>query len=447
MSRAARARPNPNDANSPGARLVLLTLALLTARCSGCTNACSPEPTDPVDAASAPEPVPPEPQTTTSSATRAPTGRTPEPRLLPGAQAPAVVALAVTPDAKRLVAAGHDASWIWSLETGELIRTLPAVGESISLSADGATLIALHFDGPADPKAPRLSSSVDFYDLATGQRTRSHPKQARAVAWSPNGKLIGTSGPDGVAIWDPPSGKVLWRVATPDGPPSRVLAFSFNGERLASGQDNHQIHQFSVDEGYAVRELPVKDQVLALAFSSDGDVLATGDLPEPGLYSAETGQLLRRLIGHWTYVSALAFSPDRKTLASGSVDRTIRTWDWRSGRALGVFRAHDRPVTAVVWTAGGRVLISAGEDGLIRIWDAAKSSLELSLSALPTTAGAPPEWISWTKDADYLASPGAPPLLEWRGEAGTLDFAALAAEHAQPSRVAATLTRLLNPKP
>jgi WD40 repeat protein len=75
--------------------------------------------------------------------------------------------------------------------------------------------------------------------------------------------------------------------------------------------------------------------VLAVAFSPDGKLLASGSHDETvGLWDLATGASLQTLKGHSERVNAVAFSPDGKLLASGSSDKTVRLWDQATGVPL-----------------------------------------------------------------------------------------------------------------
>jgi eukaryotic-like serine/threonine-protein kinase len=81
------------------------------------------------------------------------------------------------------------------------------------------------------------------------------------------------------------------------------------------------------------------------------------------------------LRGHVQEVMAVAFSPDGKTLASGSIDHTVRLWDVDNGKMLREWSAHkldsgdNREVFAVAFSSNGKILASGGGDNLVRLWN------------------------------------------------------------------------------
>jgi hypothetical protein len=114
--------------------------------------------------------------------------------------------------------------------------------------------------------------------------------------------------------------------------------------------------------------------VLAVAFSPDGKTLATGSGDRTvRLWDMAThGQIGHPIAGPTGTVFSVAFSPDGKTLASGSSDGTVRLWDVATHRQIGKpLTGHTGPVTSVAFSPDGKTLASGSVDGTVRLWDVA----------------------------------------------------------------------------
>jgi WD40 repeat protein/uncharacterized caspase-like protein len=108
------------------------------------------------------------------------------------------------------------------------------------------------------------------------------------------------------------------------------------------------------------------EMVFSVAFSPDGRTLASGSADNTiKLWDVASGRELRDLAGHTGYVTSVAISPDKRTLASGSLDYTIKLWDVASGRELRTLAGHTSPVTSVAFSPDGRTLASGSADNSV----------------------------------------------------------------------------------
>ena len=97
------------------------------------------------------------------------------------------------------------------------------------------------------------------------------------------------------------------------------------------------------------------DAVMSVAWSPDGKTLASGSGDDTvKLWEVARDKLLLTLQGHTEAVYSVAWSPDGKTLASGSVDRTVKLWDADAGKLLSTLQGHTDAVSTLRGVRMGR---------------------------------------------------------------------------------------------
>jgi WD40 repeat protein len=106
-----------------------------------------------------------------------------------------------------------------------------------------------------------------------------------------------------------------------------------------------------------------------VAFSPDGKTVVSGSYDKTlRVWDVASGQSLRTLEGHGESVDAVAFSPDGKTVVSGSSDSTLRVWDVATGQSLPMLTGHTGAVYAVAFSSDGKTVVSGSHDGTLRVW-------------------------------------------------------------------------------
>ncbi|MEG5115570.1 hypothetical protein QUB60_23060, partial [Microcoleus sp. A2-C5] len=110
--------------------------------------------------------------------------------------------------------------------------------------------------------------------------------------------------------------------------------------------------------------------VNAVAIAPDGlTAISASSDKTLKIWDTETGRELKTLTGHSSGVNAVAIVPDGKTAISGSWDKTLKIWDTETGRELKTLTGHSSRVTAVAIAPDGKTAISASDDFTLKIWD------------------------------------------------------------------------------
>jgi WD40 repeat protein len=284
-----------------------------------------------------------------------------------------VLAVAVTPDARRAVSGSDDKTLrIWDLDSGQILRTLQ--GHSGSVNALAIT--------PDGGRAVSASSdrTLRLWDLGDGEIIRTlegHTDSVLAVALTPDGlRAVSASDDRTLRLWDLESGQTIRiLLCYPDWVSAVVV--TTDGRRAVAGSRDGKLCLWDLDKGLVLRNLEGHiNRVSAVAVTPDGRHVVSGsDDNTLRFWELDGGQTPCTLSGHREWIKAVAVTPDGLRAMSASGDTTLRLWELESGRTLRVFKGHTSWVTAVALTTDGRRAVSASSDKTLRLWD-----LEISLT-------------------------------------------------------------------
>jgi WD40 repeat protein len=152
----------------------------------------------------------------------------------------------------------------------------------------------------------------------------------------------------------------------------RDIAYSPDGTLVAAA-GSLGVWLYDATDLAEVGHLPSPDGIMTcVAFSPDAKTLASGSTNNTvWLWDVQAQAQLAKMKGHIDAVWDVAFSPDGKTVASAGLDTMVRLWDVQGKRQIGVLKEHAGAVFSVSFSPDGKLLASGGGggDNTVRLWD------------------------------------------------------------------------------
>ncbi len=295
---------------------------------------------------------------------------------------------AFSPDGQTLAIGTTAGVWLHDAKTWALRRFMLTDAEinALAFLADGQLMAQVG------------GKTINRWDVTTGALVGSWSLDAKRIgsnrtAFAPDGTRVASPLGDGdkVGIWELPGGKLLSALKSQPGSErlANALAFSSDGTIVASAMIpdigaphlsatlNSVVAVWNVKTGALIHTLPLPDReaMSNIVFSADGKLLAAASGKSIFVWQVETGELLQTLTGHTDSILSLALSPDGAQLASASFDKTVRLWSVAEGRLLHTL---PEPTThQLVFSADGTVLVSAPlfANDPVNLWDTATGAL------------------------------------------------------------------------
>ena len=305
---------------------------------------------------------------------------------------------------------------LWDLKTSQNtgVQTIvpPDFLLTLAFSPDGTKLVSTGAESAAfrnigyskmvTTREPdhqvRLTDVRTGRELATLTKTVGGMNEKVGMAFSPDGKTVAFYSSDKICIWHTETGSVLTIPLSKQNSDDAmvdqhmmaqmlsevtVLMFSPDGKKLVSGAIGGKVQMWDAETGVELApflagqepddkgdhgnfSVTYEDPITALAFSSNGALLAVGSDQKIRLLGSRKQPRLKDV----TYgTKSLAFSPDGTVLVAGLRNGGIELFDLTTGGKIITLKGHISTIEILVFSPDGKTLVSTGHDGTILLWD------------------------------------------------------------------------------
>jgi len=293
-----------------------------------------------------------------------------------------IVDLAWSVDSKNLFgidSADSSRRWVWDPELGkvQLVSDTPTI-EKIRQDAN-----SFSWSSEGDMPARTINDIINLWDIDLPGKGRSFQRTATAFALSPDRSTLAFGDSDGsIHLLYLKSGR-LTTVCTPSWCGSVYsVAFSTDGEILATCTGGGTVCLWDAHRWQPLRKFQAgaitsdsSSGTSVFAWSPDGTNVAirAGEQNVVAVMDSQSGKVVRTFEGNAEPLTCIAWAPDGRLLAAGTFGGTVLLWDLESesSQPKVLVEPTDSPgnVITITWSSDSHSLITAGEDGIIRLWD------------------------------------------------------------------------------
>jgi WD40 repeat protein len=301
--------------------------------------------------------------------------------------------VAFSPDGKTLASGGGENSIrFWEVTSGKEQGFLDSRWvKSVAFSPDGRMLAS-----------GGTGNRIQLWDIATRKDRmllNEHSQfAAPLVTFSPDGRTLASGGRcmHEIRVWDTTTGIQTASLEGHDEYGVEALSFLDDGKTLASVGHDAQVRWWDMASGKYTATLDAADwtpaaaigpvgRTVAIAVWDVGSVNGENVVQENRvkLWTCATGKerpsrkaaSTTSLVFHpgASMVTAMAFSPDGGTLATGSESGLVTLWDVKSGKERAALKGHTDTVRSLAFSPDGTVLASGSSDGTIKLWNLSKT--------------------------------------------------------------------------
>jgi len=194
------------------------------------------------------------------------------------------------------------------------------------------------------------------------------------------------------------------------GTPVYVARFSPDGTVVVTGDADGDIRLWRASDGKPLGTGKQQGKVTDAAFARDGRTVASAGLAGVTEWSVPSARLIRTLESR-KGASRVAFSSDGSLLAGAGNDGAARIWETAGGKRRGLYKVSKLPLTDVVFSPDGRLLLATGSD--VQTWDVRTGALlnDLVGHAGPVSRGA------FSPDGQWIATAGPVTVGLWQRDA------------------------------